>query len=306
MDVPLEENLRRALEARAPLAADPQTTAYRLFHGYSEGCPGLVIDRFGDVVIMEDRGAGEESVEAARAFLAESGEIQTVVLKGRGVEPKAVVGTLPSEATVVLEEGLSYQVEPWAPRNPGLYLDARPARTWLRQHSEGRRILNLYSFAGSLGVAAMAGQARGVTHVDTQKRALARCQENHRLNGQRSDARDLERMEVRKMLRKAASKGRTFDGIIVDPPPPDRSPTSRRDVETPISLAPLLAKVAAPNAWILCFFHHDSRSWDELEAAMGKALERSWESVWRGRSGIDFPEDTPEKDLRLSALCLRP
>jgi 23S rRNA G2069 N7-methylase RlmK/C1962 C5-methylase RlmI len=162
----------------------------------------------------------------------------------------------------------------------------------------------LYSYAGSLGVAAMAGGAKAVTHVDTQKRALGRCQDNHRLNGQRTDARDLERLDVTKMLRKAAAARRTFGGVIVDPPPPGVGGATASGAETPIGLASAIAPVVAPGGWVLCFFHHDPRAWDELEAGMAEALGRACEPLWRGRSGADFPESTPERDLRLSALLL--
>tara|TARA_R110002096_G_scaffold171490_8_gene344664 strand:+ start:76885 stop:77796 length:912 start_codon:yes stop_codon:yes gene_type:complete len=298
----LEERIRRAYRARASLHADPEIEAYRLFHGYGEGGPGILIDRYGDVLLVENRGAEMCDVETAITVLQEFETFSCIVLKERGSEPRAFLGTLPSQAVAVRENGLSYWVETWAPRNPGLYLDARPARDWLQNNCHELRILNLYSYAGSLGVAAMAGGARGVTHVDTQKRALSRCQDNHKLNGQRSDARDLERLDVEKMLRKAAASKRRFGGIIVDPPPPGLGAGDL--VATPASLAPALAKVAAPGAWILCFFHHDPRSWDELEAEMGTALNLQYEPVWRGRSGLDFPEHSPERDLRLSALLL--
>ncbi len=298
-DVPLARKLALAYEARAGLHEDAETNAYRLFHGYGEGCPRLLIDRLGDVAVIESRGASVEEVSAARSFLEELGVFTSVVLKVRGQEPEALLGTLPSEPSQVRELGLSYWVEPWAPRNAGLYLDARPAREWLKAHSEGRRVLNLYAFAGSLGVAAMAGGAKSVTHVDTQKRALRRCQENHKANGQKADARDCERMDVEKMLRKAAAKKRRFGGIIVDPPPPG---VRGQVVSTPVSLAPLLGAVCAEGAWILCFFHHDERSWDELEEAMAEGLGRECEPIWRGRSGGDFPEDSLSTDLRLSAL----
>ncbi len=200
VEAELEERLRRAYEARLSLHEDPQLEAYRLFHGYGEGGPGLLIDRYGDVALIENRGASASEVEIAAKVLQELETFSCIVLKERGKEPRALLGTLPSTAVAIVEHGLLYSIETWAPRNPGLYLDARPARAWLRENSEGRRVLNLFSYAGSLGVAAMAGGARGVIHVDTQKRALKRCSENHRLNGQRTDARDLKRLDVPTML----------------------------------------------------------------------------------------------------------
>ncbi len=290
--------IREAYQRREALHADPQTTTYRLFHGYSEGMPGLAIDRYDDVAVIESKGADSEALLVAFDALRTFESFSCIIAKERGEPPKALLGTLPGSPAVVLEEGLRYQVETWAPRNPGIYLDARPARSWLRDNSEGRRILNLFSFAGSLGVASMAGGALGVTHVDTQKRALRRCEENHRLNDQAIGSRDLQRQDVRKMLRQAVRSSRRFGGVIVDPPP-----AVAGNALTPMSLAPLLSKVIAPGGWVLCFFHHDSRSWDVLEAATTDGLGWPSKVIWRGRSGSDFPESSPERDLRLSVLA---
>ncbi len=299
MESNLDSRLRLAYQARLHLHADPQTNVYRLFHGYSEGHPGLVIDCFGDVAIIENRGASSEEIETAALVIEELWGFLSIVLKERGESPKALLGTLPSSPAVVLEDGLRYHVETWAPRNPGIYLDARPARSWLRDNSDGRRILNLFSFAGSLGVAAMAGGALGVTHVDTQKRALRRCEQNHGLNDQAIGSRDLQRQDVRKMLRQAARSSRRFGGVIVDPPP-----AVAGNALTPMSLAPLVGRVIAPGGWMLCFFHHDKESWDVLEATTAEALGRPSKVIWRGCSGDDFPESVPERDLRLSVLQL--
>ncbi len=297
----LSENISQAWQSRQALH-NSDTTTYRLFHGYSEGCPGLEIDRYGEVAVIASKGASEaEFAEAAQALLKHHA-FRCVVGKTRTESPYALVGTLPTEAAQVEELGLHYQVEVYAQRNPGIYLDARPARQWLKDNSEGIRVLNLFSFAGSLGVAAMAGGALSVTHVDTQKRALKRCAVNHALNGQTVDSRDLIALDVPKYLKKLAGSKRRFGGVIVDPPP--YKPGSKSDARNlnSVGLARMALAGLADKGWMLSFFHHDPRSWDALEAAVCDTSDEALEVVWRSHSGPDFPEKDATQTLRLSAF----
>lgn len=302
----LQAELHRAWLTRSALHADPLTTAYRLFHGYGEGHPGLEIDRYGEVAVVASRGIEIATREAAAKVLLELHPFSCVVDAPRGGQVQAIAGTMPSEAAIVLEAGLRYSTEVWSPRNPGLYLDARPARAWLRENSEGRRILNLFSYAGSLGVAAMAGGALSVTHVDTQKRALSRCAANHRLNEQRIDARDLVRMDVTKYLRSlsgnAEKRPRCYGGAIIDAPPLPSHAQVDAEGLSPIGLARSVCQAVEVGGWILVFFHHDARSWDALEEAFCQASACKLLPLWRSQSGLDFPQLQAEQDLRLSVF----
>jgi 23S rRNA (cytosine1962-C5)-methyltransferase len=212
---------------------------------------------------------------------------------------------MPPRPTLVRELGLRFAVELWQPRNPGLFLDARPARAWIRGHSEGRRVLNLFAFTGSLGIAAAAGGARGVTHVDSQKRALARCRDNHDHNGLHIDDRDLVRVNVYQHLRRASAQRRQFDAIIADVPP--ESYASRRNDRTPgargvAGLAASMTRMLAPGGWMLCFFHHGGER-GEREAEVLRAADAPLEIAWRGGSGPDFPEADLRRSLRLTAFA---
>ncbi len=297
----ISDDIRRAYGARERLHSSRDTDVYRLFHGYSEGAPGLEIDRYGDALVITSKGAEDIDYQDVASCLAQLGDFSSIIAKERGKEPRAIMGELPSVASVVVEAGLRYSIEAWAPSNPGLYLDARRARAWLRENSSGRRLLNLFSFAGSLGVAAMAGGAASVTHVDTQKRALKRCLANHELNDQRVDHRDLVREEVVQFLARSASGKRRYGGVIIDPPPTREGSTQVGSLG-PMSLAAKASSLLEPGGWLLCFFHHDERSWDELESAVGVAVGRSLKVLWRGQPGIDFPEPDQRRTLRLSCF----
>ena len=194
---------------------------------------------------------------------------------------------------------------PGRPANPGLFLDARPARAWIRAHVGGRRVLNLFAFTGSLGVAAAVGGAREVVHVDSVRHALDMCRANHALNGMPVDDRSLARINVYQHLRKGQAARQKFDAVIVDPPPlkehalrTDRTPGERGLA----ALAPLVARMLAPGGWALFFLHHGDKTREQLERELVDAAGVPLEVMWRGEQGPDFPESEDSRKLRLTAF----
>lgn len=319
----LQQSIEAAWKRREALHAAPALDAYRVFHGWDEGEagpeprlepgpepgpesglePGLEIDRYGDVLTIELRARHRDRLPEIVAALDACRRFDCIVARPRGDRPFALRGA-PAEH-VVQEHGLRFLVDPLRPGNPGLFLDARPARAWVRANSHGRRVLNLFAFTGSLGVAAAAGGALSVVHADSARSALDACGRNHALNELPIDARGLARMNIYQHLRRQAAGRQRLDGIIVDPPPltgpalrSDRSPGGRGV----IALAPLVARMLAPGGWMLCFFHHAPRDREALEAAVLDAAGVRLDVLWRGESGPDFPESDPHRKLRLTAF----
>lgn len=296
------ERVGAAYDRRAQLHEDPTQSAYRLFHGHGEGVTGLEIDRLGDALVLTHNQEQRELVDDILDLLAARGCSWSCAVartrRGRD-EPRVVRGQAPTEPVLVLDNGLRYEVDPLAPRNGGLYLDARPARSWIRANAAGRRVLNLFAYTGSLGMAAAAGGARGVTHVELQKRALRRLKRNHGLNDLRIDDRDLERGDLYPYLRRAARSGRTFEAIILDPPPqvPGKGPG-----QDYAGLVPMALEVLAPDAWLLCFFSRYGQRRAAYEEEVRRASSCPLEVRWRGTSGADFPEEDPEAKLRFTAF----
>lgn len=306
--------LRRLLEAawerRSSLHDDPGTDTYRVLHGHGEGRPGIAVDRYGAVFVLrrgevedEQPAAAEADRDAVGAHLAAAGIPQARVLLDRG--PRASRGQparkAPSVGAVrVREGGLRYEVTPARGANPGLYLDARPARAWVRSHAEGRRMLNLFAWTGSFGVAALAGDARSVVHVDQQKRGLARARANHALNDQRIDDRDLVRDDVYRVLRKAATRGQRFGAVVIDAPPVvPRRGARGQDLAR---LVPRARAVLADDGWILCTFNRRHVTTVDYEAGILEACP-DLRVIARGTSGIDFPEADPERKLRFAVFA---
>jgi 23S rRNA (cytosine1962-C5)-methyltransferase len=308
----LSQRILAAWPARADLERDPELDCYRLFHGQSDGWPGLDIDRYGDAVVISHwpelaprLGEVLGSLDRCRRFA-----IAVARPRGReaghGAAPVALRGDPPAGPTwPVREHGLRFAVDLLRAGNPGLYLDARPARQWIRAHAAGRRVLNLFAFTGSLGVAAAAGGARQVVHVDSHRGALEWCAANSALNQVAVDRRDLARMNIYQHIRRAQAGRQRYGAIILDPPPgpplprpKDRTPGRRG----PLALAPLAARMLEPGGWLLCFFHRDPRERGEIEAEVAAAAgDARLELLWRGQSGADFPDPDGRRTLRVSA-----
>jgi 23S rRNA (cytosine1962-C5)-methyltransferase len=298
--------LAAALARRAGLAADPTLDCYRLLHGWTEGLPGVEVDRYGDVVVIEARTDAEPAIAPLVAALEAALAPPAIVVRrrGPGVAAVATVRGDPPARVWVREHGLRFAIEPRRAGNPGLYLDARPTRAWIRAHAEGRRVLNLFAFTGSLGVAAMAGGARGVTHVDSSAAILAWCRDNHAANDLPIDDRALARMNVYQHLRRGAAGRQRFDAIILDPPPGpeqprvgDRTPGERG----PFALVPRLAGMLAPGGWLLVLVHHGLRA-GQVEADVLAAAGVPLEVRWRGGAGPDFPEPDAARALQVVAF----
>ena len=157
-----------------------------------------------------------------------------VVLKERGVpgggEGRLVQGSLPGPPDddpfadrtgrlVIVEDGARLGVDLLYGVNTGLFLDARPMRAWVRQHSADSRVLNLFSYTAGFGVAAARGGARSTTNIDLVPSALERGRANYALNDLPIDGRGHVRADVFQFLKKAQKRGTTWDLVIVDPPP---------------------------------------------------------------------------------------
>ena len=225
----LRQALERAWEARAALHnAEGITSTYRLFDGRWEGVEGWTVDRYGGAILVQNfhrEGADESQLSEVISFFQQRlGESTCVFLKERGLRlpersiGRQVLGAGPA-SIVVSEGGLRFGIDFLSGPNTGLFLDARPIRAWVREHSSGLRVLNLFSYTAAFGVATVAGGARSVTNVDIVPSAVERGRANFERNGLLSDSRTHMKAEVFDFLKRAAKSGQTWDAIIADPPP---------------------------------------------------------------------------------------
>ena len=219
--------VRRAIAARAPLL-DPQHTAARLIHGESDGLPGVIADRYGNVVVLQLLSAGAERWRVAiAAALADATGVRCVyersdadVRQLEGLPPRtgAISGVLPRPVTI-FEGGLCYTVDVVSGQKTGFYLDQRDNRALIRKLAPGRRMLNAFCYTGGFTLAALAGGAQSVLSIDSAADALGLAQENVARNpaiaGARAEWRDANVFAELRTLRDA---GAAYDLIVLDPP----------------------------------------------------------------------------------------
>jgi 23S rRNA (cytosine1962-C5)-methyltransferase len=155
-------------------------------------------------------------------------------------------------------------------------------------------------------VAAAAGGAVAVTHVDGKRNALERARANHDLNDLPVDDRSLVRGNIYTHLPRAIRHGQRFDAVILDPPPkPPRIKGHKPRGQDYSRLARFATEILDEGGWLLCFFSRYDQSRQEYEAEVTAAGAGKLQPWWRGSSGDDFPEKIPEKKLRLTVWIKR-
>ncbi|MFW6346857.1 MAG: class I SAM-dependent rRNA methyltransferase [Halomonas sp.] len=219
----LVHRLNQALALRQRLFDKP---FYRLVHGEGDLLPGLVIDRFGDVLVVQLNTAGmqaivDELLDALDKVLAP----RTVVLRndtsGRrqeGLELSIEVarGELP-DSVLIEENGVRFAVPVLDGQKTGWFYDHRVNRAWLNGLVAGKRVLDLFSYVGGWGVQAAASGAREVLCVDASASALARVAENAALNGLHEQV-AVGEGDAFDVLAALKADGEQFDVVILDPP----------------------------------------------------------------------------------------
>jgi 23S rRNA (cytosine1962-C5)-methyltransferase len=218
------KRLERAVRFRERVL--PGEEALRVVYGESDQLPGLVIDRYGDVLVAQVLTLG---MEARQDLLREAIE---QVLKPRGViraadSPLRALEGLPAERGLwwgevperleVSLEGFRVEVDPWHGQKTGLFLDQRLNRRLAEAHAKGRRVLDLFCYQGEWALHAARGGAAGVLAVDSSQPALDAAARNLERNGMAANV-ELRRGDAFDAARDLERAGERFGVVIVDPP----------------------------------------------------------------------------------------
>jgi 23S rRNA (cytosine1962-C5)-methyltransferase len=224
------ERVLKSVERRSTLAADPDTTAYRLVHAEADLLPGLVADRYGDVVVVQFLTAG---VERARDVILDA------LMEGTGTRCifersdtssrskeglAASVGCVRGDAAAaaspvhVIENGLHFVVNVASGQKTGFYLDQRRNRAAVASLAGGAKVLDAFCNTGAFGVAALRGGADSVVFLDSSAPALQAVRLNLEANGCDSAAGEMVQGDAFESLRALRSQGRRFDLVVLDPP----------------------------------------------------------------------------------------
>ena len=219
--------LEKAALARTHLFDPGHNTALRLFNGFTEGCPDLVVDCYGTTAVLYDYTEtperGEVSIRAAQGFLqARLPWLQSGVVKRRNSHSaeerrgRLLFGEAPD--TKVQENGVWYALDLCLNRDASLYLDTRQLRRWAVQNLSGRSVLNAFAYTGSLGVAALAGGASRAVQLDLNRSFLDIAKTSCTLNGFPIHKADFLIGDFWVQVNRLKRAGESFDCVFLDPP----------------------------------------------------------------------------------------
>lgn len=232
----LESQLRRALTRRETLLSDAAVDAVRLFHGRADGLEGLVVEKWGSVLIAQlHQGLPGPTPAALRPHLEgwrERFGARAVYLKqfvrDRGGTPIEVrsahrdatpwIGEPVEEEIAVCEGGLTFLIRPHDGFSVGLFLEHRENRRRIADLAAGRRVLNAFAYTCGFSVAAARGGAAAVSSIDLSKRYLEWGRRNFAANDLPTAAHRFYASDCFDFLKRARRQGLLFDLAILDPP----------------------------------------------------------------------------------------
>jgi len=315
----IQRRVHRAVELRRVFDAG-QTNAYRLIHSEGDGLPGLVVDRFADILVMQIQTAGIERLRPLliEALMQETGA-SGILLRNDSMsrrregleveEPGVVAGEVP-EQVVIRENGVQFLVNPWQGQKTGFFLDQRDKRESLRKYVQGKRVLNCFSYTGGFSVyAALTHPATRVTSVDTSASAIETAYENFSLNGLDPDAHEFFIADVFDYLEAAIEKGEKFDVVVLDPPAFAKTQSARSNALIAYQrLNTLGMRVLRPEGILLtcsCSGVVSMNDLLEIVSASAQRFQRSLHLLEKYTHGIDHPINRamPETSYLKAIFC---
>jgi len=244
------ELLKQSIASRLTFFDSRHEEAFRLFNGFTEGYPDLVMDVYGHTLLIhnyaDDPSHTKELIEETKDYIqATLSWLRAGILKtrnGRTQEEKRgqlIFGEKPD--TKIKEHGVWYAINLTMNRDASLFLDTRNLRKWLIENMHGKTVLNTFAYTGSLGVAAMAGGAGRVVQLDLNRQFLNLAKDSYTMNGFPIHKSDFLIQDFFPVISKLRRANDTFDCVLIDPP--FFSTTSKGRVDQEKDNARLINKV---------------------------------------------------------------
>ena len=224
----ISQKVQNAVMLRERFVRKDETDAFRVIHAESDGLPGIIFDRYGEVGVLQCLTAGADFWrDDLLEILADICKVKTIYersdadvrsLENLPVRNGLALGNEFEEIITIHENGLKFLVDIKNGHKTGFYLDQRRNRRYLRDLVKGKRVLNCFSYTGGFSVNAQAGGADEVISVDSSSSALNLAKENYLLNGLEIVDKDFVEADVFQYLRLLRDKSENYDVIILDPP----------------------------------------------------------------------------------------
>ncbi|MFV0385969.1 RSP_2647 family RNA methyltransferase [Paracoccus sp. (in: a-proteobacteria)] len=294
----------RARLTRARMMRDRLYDApfYRLVHAEADGLPGLVIDRFGDMAVIQPNAAWADTMAAdIAAALADVTGVSTVILNGQGrarglegLEERSgvLLGAAPDAPVPVSMNGAVYLADLTGGQKTGLFYDQRPNHAFAQRLAKGAQVLDMFSHVGGFGLAALAAGANHATCVDGSAPALELAAGGAAAMGAADQLETLQ-SDAFKAMEQMAEGGRRFDLVVCDPPAfAPSKPALEAGLRAYERVAKLAAPLVAPGGYlVLCSCSHaaDLTQFRNVSArGIGRGGRRGV-LIHTGQAGPDHP-----------------
>ena len=220
------KRIAAAIARRKSIASE--SNAMRLIHAESDGLPGVVVDRYGDILVMQLSTASAEPLRdlltrllmdaTGATTMFERSDADVRALEGLPIRNGIIAGAPLPDEVIIVENGLNIAVDIAHGHKTGFYLDQRDNRALTRALARDADVLNCFCYTGTMSVAALEGGAKSVLSIDSAGPSLAMGARNVALND--LDAARAEWLEgdVFQSLRKLRDQAKSFDLVILDPP----------------------------------------------------------------------------------------
>lgn len=292
--------LQKALAAREALYDEPY---YRLIHAESDGFPGMIVDRYGDVLVVQINTSGMDRVFpqlqdmliemiGAKAILMRS-DTSARASEGLKEDVRLSHGKMDDAIVNIVENGVKFAVDLVDGQKTGWFFDQRDNRAHVAELSKGKTMIDIFCHTGGFGITALAKGATSAAFADSSEKALDDAQRNAVLNGFDADDYDFIVGKAFDTMQGLAQDQRTFDVVCVDPPAFIKSHEDRAvGLHGYEKLAKLSAPLVAPKGHL--FFascsHHASMG--ELIKHVKDGIRKSGrkaELIRTGGAGKDHP-----------------
>lgn len=312
----MRRTMKRAIELRHAFFAGNDTNAFRLINAEGDGLPGLIVDQYGETLVMQLTTLGMERLRSwvtdalwelakpARIFEKSTGQAR----KKEGLEPReGWVKGHGETAMEVRERGLTFRIELSGSQKTGLFLDQREMRSLVRSLAAGRTVLDVCSYVGGFSLSALAGGAIAADAVDYDEDALAKARETMRANGIPDEQFGSYAQDAFEFLRRKPLP-RQYDFIILDPPAFAKRSTDIDQAKHAYTDLNRLAMQALPPQSLLltcsCSYQVDVQLFQTVVFHAARQANRFVRILHRHRQAFDHPVNIyhPEVDYLKSLL----
>ena len=314
------DRIEAAVRQRNNIGIPKQTNAYRIIAAEADGLPGLIVDRYNDILVCQFLSAGMEFNKSSVIDTLHSlPNVKTIyersdveVRNKEGLKPQkgVLLGKEPADLVEIEEQGIQFHVDIKNGHKTGFYLDQRDNRLLVQSYSAGKHVLNCFAYTGGFGIAALTGGAAHVTNVEDIAGPIELIKKNLELNRIDKQKCTNIKADVFQLLRQYEKEKRTFDLIILDPPKFAESQSHMNQAARGYKDINLLAfKILKPGGLLFTFSCSGLMKMDLFQKIVSDAAIDSGRAAqiirWLGQS-LDHPVKLhiPETSY-LKGLCIK-